>query len=268
MAVPGSCYLAAFTLSLASVGICAARTAETVPRPIDPQRVLGLIVAVLALALALASPLDDLGDRFFSAHMVEHELFLYTIPVALLAAQPVPVALINFRRLPSTWRRSVGQATRHAWCLLALSRLGRPIPAILLSTTALWVWHAPSLYDFALRNEWAHDLEHVSFLATALAYWRPLLDVGRRPALDSNAKRALYLIGGAMQGGLLGALIALSERVIYTGYLTPRGASIATVLADQRLGGAIMWFSGAVFCCAIAAAVMRAPTEGDLGSWR
>lgn len=262
----GSCFLAAFTLSLASLGVCAARSAEIVPRPGDPQRVLGIVVAVLALALALAPPLDDLGDRFFSAHMVEHELFLYTIPVALLAAQPVPLALINFRRLPSIWRRSVGQATRHARFLRALSRLGRPIPALLLSTAALWVWHAPSLYDVALRNEWVHDLEHVSFLATALVYWRPLLDFRRRsPALDSNAKRALYLIGGAMQGGLLGALIALSERVIYTGYQTPPGASVAAVLADQRVGGAIMWFSGAAFCCAIAAAVMRVPAPGDLG---
>lgn len=270
MAEAGSCYLAAFALSLASLGLCASKSTETARPATDPHRLLGLVVAILALALALAPPLDDLGDRLFSAHMVEHELFLYTIPVTLLAARPVPLALVNFRRLPSRWRRSFGQAMRRVRFLRVLSRLGRPIPALLLSTAALWVWHAPYLYDLALRSDGVHDLEHVSFLAAALLYWRSLLGDGRRsPALDSNAKRTLYLIGGGMQGGLLGGLIALSGHVIYTGYLRGPDASVIAVLADQRLGGAIMWFSGAVFCCAAAAAVMRPPSsetaaiEGD-----
>ena len=255
----GSCYLASFALSLASLGLCARMDVETARRPGDPQRPLGLAVAALALALALASPLDDFGDRFFSAHMVEHELFLYTIPVALLAAQPLPLALVGVRRLPSTWRRSVGQVSiRYPGFLRTIARLGRPIPAFMLSGLALWAWHAPTLYDLALRNQWAHALEHASFLATALVYWRLLLNGKRHvAALGSNAKRALYLIAGGMQGGLLGALIALSGHVIYTGYLADPSASIEAVLADQQLGGAIMWFSGPVFCGAIAAVVMR-----------
>lgn len=258
MAVAGSCYLAAFVLSLASLGLSASKGAPKARRSEDPRRLLGIAVTALALVLALASPLDDLGDRFFSAHMVEHELFLYTIPVALLAAQPLPSALVNFRRLPSTWRRSIGHVARHVWILRVVSRLGHPVPALLLSTAALWIWHAPYLYDLALRSEWAHDLEHVSFLATALVYWRPLLGVEHRTAaLNSNTKRAFYLIAGGMQGGLLGALIALSGHVVYTGYLARTGASAAVILGDQRLGGAIMWFSGAAFIAAIAPIVMR-----------
>jgi len=65
-------------------------------------RLLGIVVAVLAGMLVLFSPLDELSDRFFSAHMVEHELLLFTMPIALLAAHPLPIALVApWRLLPS-----------------------------------------------------------------------------------------------------------------------------------------------------------------------
>lgn len=66
-------------------------------------------------------------------------------------------------------------------------------------------------------------------------------------SLDTNAKCVLYPLAGAMQGGLLGALIALSDHVLYSGYLIETHKSVEAVLADQRLGGMIMWFSGPLF---------------------
>jgi putative membrane protein len=248
-----SAYLAAFALSLASLFACARGNTEAGHRFDAPLRLLGFIVAALALALTLASPLDELASHRFSAHMIEHVLFLYTIPLALVAAQPLPVAVREFRRLPLSLRRSFG---RRVW--RNLDRLNHPIPAFMLSALTLWVWHTPPLYDLALRSQTAHVLEHASFLGTSILYWRQLLN-GRRSAgaLNSNAKRALYLIAGGMQGGLLGAFIALSDHVIYTGYLLTPQASLEAALADQQLGGAIMWFSGPVFCGVLAALVMR-----------
>jgi putative membrane protein len=257
-ALAGSAYLAAFALSIAALVVCARATAETRHARCNPRETPGLVVAALALVLALASPLDELSDHLFSAHMVEHELFLYTIPLALLASRPALLAFVNLRRLPLRWRRSLGQvSSQHPGWLDVASYIGRPLPAFLLSGLVLWGWHAPALYDLALRNGWAHALEHLCFLATALLYWRPLLSSTRRAMLGSNARRALYLIAGGMQGGLLGAFIALSGHVIYAGYLAQPGAAAVAVIGDQQLGGAIMWFSGAVFCGAMAAITMR-----------
>jgi cytochrome c oxidase assembly factor CtaG len=219
-----------------------------------------LIVATLALALALASPLDELADRYFSAHMVEHELFMYTIPLAWLAADPLPLIIPRFRRLPSRWRRSIGHASvRYLPFLRYVGCWRRPVPAFMLSGLVLWAWHTPTLYDFALWNPLAHTLEHASFLGTAILYWRPLFNEKHRGSmwLRSNAQRTFYLVAGGMQSGLLGALIALEDHVIYTGYLAQHSVNAGAVLADQQLGGAIMWFSGAAFCGAVAALVMR-----------
>jgi putative membrane protein len=253
-------YLTALTLSLASIGLCALVNGDTVHRRGRSWRSLGLIVGTLALALALASPLDELADRYFSAHMVEHELFMYTIPLAWLAADPLPLLVPGFRRLPSRWRRSIGDASvRYLSLLHYVDGLRRPVAAFMLSASVLWVWHTPTLYDLALRNPLAHTLEHASFLGTAILYWQPLFNGKHRESirLRSNGQRTLYLVAGGMQSGILGALIALKDHVIYTGYLAQHSANARVVLADQQLGGAIMWFSGAAFCCAIAALIMK-----------
>jgi putative membrane protein len=256
-------YVAAVIISLASISICVHLNVTTLRRSNSVPRVLAFVVAMLALALALASPVDRLSERLFSAHMIEHELLLYTVPVALQSAYPMPLAIAVLRRLPLDWRRPVGRLlNRHPSFSRTLWRLVHPASALMLSSSALWAWHVPPLYDLALRNEAAHALEHICFLATAFLYWRPLLMQDRyTPALNSNAKRALYLIAGGMQSGLLGALITLTRHVIYTGYLGQPFASTATVLADQQIGGAIMWLSGPFFCGALAAAVMRTPAS-------
>jgi putative membrane protein len=253
-----ACYLAALALSVASLGTLVQTNVPRLRRLNYRPHLLGFVIAVLTLVLALAPPLDALGERLFSAHMVEHELFLYAIPLALLSAQPIRALAANFRKLPATWRGSFGRGLKR---YPRLSRMiafpGHPVPALLLSGTALWAWHAPALYDFALRTQWAHAAEHISFLATALVYWRPLLSAGHASAgLSSNASQALYLVAGGMLGGILGALIALSRHVIYTGYLGAPGTSAATVLAEQQLGGVIMWFSGPIFCGVVAAVAL------------
>src|SRR5260370_13237228 len=39
----------------------------------------------------------------------------------------------------------------------------------------LWAWHVPALYDLALRSDAWHHVEHASFFATALLFWRPVI---------------------------------------------------------------------------------------------
>ncbi len=252
-------YSAAVVLTAAALLACTRLSIRARQEPDDPRRLLGLLVALATGVLVLFSPLDELSDRRFSAHMIEHELLLFTMPLAVLAARPLPVALVApWRLAPSRWRRSFGQGWNgFRKSLGRIAFCERPVLAVVLSTSALWLWHLPALYDLALASEWLHALEHVCFLVTALVYWQPLLSGRHHIQLNSNAKRALYLMLGGMQGGLLGGLIALHDRVIYTGYIAQPGASLQSVLADQQIGGVIMWFSGPVFCAVIAALVME-----------
>ncbi len=48
--------------------------------------------------MVLFAPLDELSDRFFSAHMIEHEL----LPIAVLVARPLRIAAVAPWRLLTT----------------------------------------------------------------------------------------------------------------------------------------------------------------------
>ena len=40
----------------------------------------------------------------------------------------------------------------------------------------LWIWHAPPLYEAALRNDIIHVLEHALLLGTAFMFWSAARD--------------------------------------------------------------------------------------------
>lgn len=247
MTTPLLWYLAAFALAISPLLIWARANAATAQRSdLALARRAAFLVACLNLALALFSPLSSLADVSFAAHMVEHELFLFVIPIALLIARPAGPLVRRLRWLPGSFRRGAARLFyRPAKQTAAF--LGHPAGAFVLFTLVLWIWHAPQLYGLALDNEAIHAVEHLSMLGSALLYWRPLFAPGGgRHDLDTGAKCALYLTSGAFQGGFLGAILALSNHVFYSGYLTQPHAPGA-ILADQRLGGAIMWFSAPIF---------------------
>ena len=56
-----------------------------------------------------------------------------------------------------------------------------PVVAWTLHAVALWVWHAPVLFDAAVAHEGVHIVQHASFLATALLFWWSVLAPARQP---------------------------------------------------------------------------------------
>lgn len=125
----------------------------------------------------------------------------------------------------------------------------------------LWAGHAPAVYGLALTNPIVHEIEHLCFIGGYLLLWWPLIApstvVGR---LHRNVGRAVYLLAGATQAALLGAVILFRSSVIHSQYLRIPGATLSSALVDQRLAGAIMWFAGAIVFALAAALSMR---EGD-----
>ncbi len=189
---------------------------------------------LLVIAIALMSPIEALQPSLLFVHMVQHMLLMFLAPPLLLLAYPL-----------SLWPWGLQSNFRQNFLLKSLSFLARPPVALGLSTVALWLWHLPSLYDYALDHQGIHELEHATLFVFFLLYWWALIgSVHHMPRLATNIRRFLYLAAGAMQAGLLGALFTFSNNVLYTHYLAAPRVSSLSVLADQQLGGAIMWFSG------------------------
>jgi cytochrome c oxidase assembly factor CtaG len=87
-----------------------------------------------------------------------------------------------------------------------------------------------------------HALEHMLYLATATLFWWPIVarDPGARRLTYPG--RVLYIFLSMPMMSLLGFVITYSDRVLYSHYIVAAG-SVAAALADQRLGGTIMWES-------------------------
>ncbi len=224
------------------------------------RRAAVFVAGVVVLLLALISPIDVLGDSYlFSAHMLQHLLLMLAVPPLLLYGIP-PHA---FARL-LCW----GVADR-------VERVvGRPLPAWLIGIGTLWVWHAPPLYDLALRYEGVHIVQHLCFLVAATIFWWPVIAPlpGRRH-LSSFAAMP-YLLLAALSSSVLGIVITFAPVGLYAPYLHPldhlgalsliRGQWHFSAQSDQQLGGTMMWIlSSPVYLVATALALARWYGEGE-----
>lgn len=196
---------------------------------------------VLTLAVAVLSPLDALSSALASAHMVQH-LLLVIVAAPLLALSAPTTTLM--RGAPRSVRRGVaGARVRLRLTRRTTQALWHPAPAWLLHLAALWFWHASGPYQAALDHAWVHNLEHATFLLTALLLWSVVVEAGRT-GRTSPGLAVLLVFGTAMHNVFLSALLTFASTPWYPGYTGTTEPWGLTQLADQQLAGAIMWVPG------------------------
>jgi cytochrome c oxidase assembly factor CtaG len=123
-------------------------------------------------------------------------------------------------------------------------RLTSPLVATVLHGAAIWVWHAPRLYEATLASSIVHATQHASFFVTALLFWWSVLRPSQRQARSGAPVLALF--STMMHSGLLGALIATAPALWYGAYATTTAAWGLTPLEDQQLAGLVMWIPASV----------------------
>jgi cytochrome c oxidase assembly factor CtaG len=211
----------------------------------------------IVTALALLSPLHELSEQLFSLHMVQHELLMVLAAPLLVVGRPlVPMIWA----LPSSARRLVGGTTRRAGVRAFWRGITRPSVAFVSHGAAIWVWHAPVLFQAALRNDAIHALQHSSFLGTALLFWWTIIHgaSATRSRATQFGVAVLLLFGTTLHSGALGALLTFSRTLWYPAYAVACGTTcMLTPLEDQQLAGLIMWIP-AGFAYLLAALILFA----------
>jgi putative membrane protein len=213
----------------------------------------------LLLAVTLLSPLHWLGEHLFTAHMIEHELIMAAAAPLLALARPIAAFLWA---LPLGLRQRLGQAGRWRWLRSFWSVLTSPAPATTLHGAVIWFWHAPVLFDDAVAHVTLHRLQHLSFLASALAFWWALVRRAERGAA------VLHLFVTMVHTTILGALLVLVPRVHYPGQTALAPQWHLTPLQDQQLSGLVMWVpAGTVYAgAALVFAALWVRQSGEV--WR
>ncbi len=197
---------------------------------------------MLTLAGALISPLHWLGEHLFTFHMIEHEVVMAVSAPLIVLARPVGLLLWG---LPRRARRAIGTlmaspSIRRAWdwCVGGGG-------ATVIHGAAIWGWHLPFLFDAAVTSTTMHRLQHLSFFVTALLFWWAVV------WKSEYGTAAWHLFTTMIHTGILGALMALSPRVLYAAQTKTASDWGLTPLEDQQLAGMIMWVpAGTIYAAA------------------
>ena len=207
-------------------------------------------VGWMSLFLALTSPIHELGEQLFSAHMLQHEIMILVSAPLIAASHPGATCLWAFAPRD---RAGIGAWVHRVEQMRVIRFLTAPLIAWLMEAIALWVWHTPVLYQATLQSDWIHAAQHLSFFLTAVVFWSALYGVGRS-ALSYGAG-TFYVFGTAVHCSALGALLTFSTVLWYPVYAETTARWGFTPLEDQQLGGVIMWVPSAIVFIIVALAL-------------
>jgi cytochrome c oxidase assembly factor CtaG len=198
---------------------------------------------LLTLAVSLMSPIDVLSGQLFFMHMIQHLLLTMIAVPLLLVGNPFPVLVWG---LPRRARRPVSAVLneRSPWRAV-LAKITSPGVVWLLYVIALIGWHDPVLYNLVLRNELAHDLQHLSFFLTASLLWWHILGVAPRLHRTlSVGQRIIFAVAAAPVNVIIGVVIAFAPSPIYSHYLNVPRLLGLSAMEDQIISGILMWIPG------------------------
>lgn len=190
------------------------------------------------IAVATSSSIGVYDTALFSMHSVQHMLLQMIAPAPLGMAAPVTLAL---RTLPARPRRLL-LAVIHSRFFRTVSH---PLVAYGLFVVSPFVLIYSPLLTASLTNDVVHNLTHVHFvLVGTLLYW-PLLGIDPIPNPLPYVFRFMLVVGLGPAHVVLGIPIMLSSELFAADHYLAVGQAWGTdPLADQRIGGGLLWIFG------------------------
>ena len=208
------------------------------PRTIGGWRGASFVVGLFFIWLAAASPIGALDHELLTVHMIQHLLLMTLAPPLLWLGAPMKPLLHG---LP----QGFGNVASHFFRSPPIRRLGRAMahPAVcwLAAAATLVGWHIPAMFMLGMRSGLWHTIEQVSFLASGLLFWWPVVKPGQGASNGSEWPILLYLFLATLPCDILSGFLVFCDRVVYpTYFLAARGLGFS-VLEDQQCAGALMW---------------------------
>ncbi len=187
-------------------------------------------LGVLTIWLAADWPVHDLAERYlYSIHMTQHMLITLVAPPLLLMGTPGWLARVLLS--PPTLYRVV-------------SRLARPVPALVIFNGLLVVTHWPAFVDWTLGAELYHFGAHAAIFLSALLMWSPVLAPLPELRRLTPPAQMLYLFLQSIVPTVPASFMVFTDKPIYRFYETvPRLWGLSAV-EDQRIGGLLMKIAG------------------------
>ena len=201
-------------------------------------RTVSLLVGLLLIWVAVASPIAALDHELLTAHMLQHLLLMTLAPPLIWLGAPLGVLLHG---LPQRFVQRVLAPTFRSSRTQRITRmLGKPQFCWLAAAAALVGSHIPAVFAFAMRSPAWHFVEQSSFLASGLVFWWPVVQPWPsvpRPDLSM----ILYLFFATVPCDILSGFLVFCDRVVYPMYFSSSHLFGFSALGDQQCAAALMW---------------------------
>jgi len=188
-------------------------------------RTASFMSGLVAVDLALQSPVAAMTATYFQAHVLQHLLLMVVGPPLLALGAPSTLLLqTSSRRTKQRWLEVLRSAP--------FAAVSHPVVVWALYYGAMFVFFLTPILNFAMLHMWVMDLINVGFLFGATLFWWPM--VGVDPIIHwkmSYPARMLNILLGSGVEAFLGVAILNSHRPLASMY----------TLSSSKTGGGILW---------------------------
>ena len=218
-----------------------ARGAGRTDPPTSPGQRFVFGLGLFLIYAALQTHWDYYASHMFFVHRIQH-LVLHDVGPALLVATGPGAALAC--GLPAAARRRLGAVK--AILRVPARILLDPFTATIMYIGSLLLWLWPSVHFDVMLSDWLYRTMNWSVVLGDLPFWWLVLDPRPWPVARLKPRwRVLMLSIVMLPMMVVGAVLSLSTRDLYTVYeICGRFLPISPV-TDQQLGGLVIWIPGA-----------------------
>jgi putative membrane protein len=208
----------------------------------SPGRSAALAGALAVAVVATQSGVARFEDDRLWVHMVQHTLLGLVVPLLVVLAAPLTLAL-----------QTGGPATRRGLRRALRSRpahiVTHPVVAWCLFGGGLIAIYLTPLLALSQRNDFVHLVVHTHVVLAGTLFLAVLIGVDPLPGRPPYAARLLALLVAVPFHAVVGlALLSASRPVAPDAY---------PLLSDQRTAAGLFWGTGELFTVTVAAIVVR-----------
>ena len=189
----------------------------------------------------------------FSQHMLAHMALGMIVPLLLVPAAPITLALRAVNK------RTDGSRGAREWLLLIVhSRyfgvLSNPVVAAVIFVGSLWVFYYTGVFGWATVDHVGHEWMIVHFLGAGYLFVSALIGVDPAPYRAPYPMRLIVLLATMAFHAFFGLALLSGTGLLLADWYGAMGWGTSAI-ADQQTGGGIAWSVGEIPTVLLAMAV-------------
>ena len=209
-------------------------------------RSIAWVVGIFALFYTTNGPLNAYEQYLFSMHMLGHMMLAMTIPLVLVLAAPVTLAL------RATAKRTDGSWGGREWIMWMIQTpyskiITNPIVAAVIFVGSLWIFYFTPILRWAMETHLGHQWMIIHFLIGGYLFNLSMIGVDPVPYRFPYPLRLVTLFATMASHAFFGVTIMTGDNLLAADWFGAMGRTWGAVpLEDQAIGGGIAWGIGEI----------------------